>query len=334
MKKISISLLFCWLGLSLFAQQEGKKVIATASMISDIASNIAGPHLNITCIVPIGGDPHLHEPTPRDAQLVNGADLILKNGLTFEGWLNELIENSGTKAKSILVTEGVDVITSKVYKNATDPHAWMNALNGVIYAENIKNAFSALDPAHAADYQANFEKYKIALVELDQYIGDKLGEIPQERRILITSHDAFQYYGRRYGIQLESVLGTSTDADVQTSDVVRLNEVIKKNKVPAVFIESTIRPKLLEQLAKDNNIKVGGKLYADSIGDKDSPASTYLKMLRHNTDVIHQALSQKMFSDATDAIPESSETNTNYYIIGFLSALFLGGFFLVYQKLN
>ncbi len=334
MKKISISLLLCWLTLSLFAQQAEKKIIATASMISDIASNIAGPHLSITCIVPIGGDPHLHEPTPRDAQLVNGADLILKNGLTFEGWLNELIENSGTKAKSILVTEGVDVITSKVYENATDPHAWMNALNGIIYAENIKNAFSELDPAHAEDYQANFEKYKIALVELDQYIKEKLGAIPQTRRILITSHDAFQYYGRRYGIRLESVLGTSTDADVQTSDVVRLNEVIKKNKVPAVFIESTIRPKLLEQLAKDNNIKVGGKLYADSIGDKDSPASTYLKMLRHNTDVIYQALSQEMFSDATDAIAESSESNTNYYIIGFLGVLFLGGFFLAYQKLN
>lgn len=294
------------LSFSLLAQEKFK-VVATASIFADMAENIAGDYIEIKTIVPIGGDPHLHEPTPRDAQLVNSADLILMNGLTFEGWLNELIENSGTKAKTALITKGVNAIESKQYKGSTDPHAWMDVNNGLIYIKNIKDALVELDPEGKEQYEFNYGVYKQQLEELDQYIKDRIGEIPIEKRVLITSHDAFQYYGRKYGILLESVLGVSTDAEVQTSDITRLSKVIRERKVPAVFIESTINPKLLKQIASDNKVSIGGQLFADSIGDKDSDAPTYYDMLKHNTDVIVDALKKEVESaEVTDNQPNNN----------------------------
>ena len=315
--------------------QTKPKIVATASMIADMAKNIAGDKFEIDCIVPIGGDPHLHEPTPRDAMLVSNAQLILMNGLTFEGWLSELIENSGTKAKSILVTEGIEAVESLTYENSADPHAWMDASNGMIYIENIKNAFAELDPENAAFYEKNYQNYKSKLEVLDLFIMKQIQSIPKEKRILITSHDAFQYYGRRYGIQLEAILGTSTDADVQTSDIMRINQVIRKNKVPAVFVESTINPKLLQQLAKDNNIEIGGELYADSIGDEDSPAPSYYKMLEYNTLTIVKALiGEKVGETEKKEIDEEKKNSNSLALFVVIGVLFLGGFFIVFKKLN
>ncbi len=283
------------------------KVVATASMISDMVSQIAGEKIELTCIVPIGGDPHIYEPTPKDVQLVAQADLIVRNGLTFEGWLNELIENSGTSAKTITATDGITPIESQIYKNATDPHAWMDASNALVYIDNIKEALVNMDPQNASFYSYNHETYRDKILKTDTYIKEQIATIPVEKRILITSHDAFQYYGRRYSIRLESILGVSTDADIQTSDIIRLNKIIQENQVPALFIESTINPKVLQQLAKDNDVRIGGKLYADSIGDKDSPAPTYLDMLRHNTDVIVAGLT--MDSVISDDMQEGQVGN-------------------------
>lgn len=326
MKKFLIFLIFILCNISVFSQEK-KTLVATASMMADMATNISGGLVEVKCIVPIGGDPHLHEPTPRDAQLVNKADLIIKNGLTFEGWLNELIENSGTKAKTIRVTEGIQPIQSTQYKNSADPHAWMDASLGLKYIENIKNALVELDPDNASVFEFNYGIYKQQLEDLDQYIKTEIQKIPAKKRVLITSHDAFQYYGRAYGIQLEAILGTSTDAQAQTSDIIRLNKVIRANKVPALFVESTVNPKLLKQLAADNDIQIGGQLYADSIGDKDSPAPTYLDMLKHNTDVIVAALTRES-SPEISAIP-SEEGGSSWWLWGIIAGLLIGGFVLM-----
>ncbi|MEO0043467.1 MAG: hypothetical protein RL329_2915 [Bacteroidota bacterium] len=266
------------------------KIVATTSMIADIAQNIAGNRLKIDCILPIGSDPHLHEPTPKDAQMVGEAQLVLVNGLTLEGWMKELIENSGTKAKIITCTIGIDAIVSEQFHGSADPHAWMQAINGIIYAQNICKALSELIPTESAFYENNLKQYIQKLTELDQFIQKEIASIPAKRRVLVTSHDAFHYYGARYGLQLEAVLGTSTDADVQTSDMVRLAKVLVTTGVPALFIESTINPKLLQQIAADNHVVVGGKLFADSLGD--TVAATYIDLLRHNTIVIATALKQ------------------------------------------
>jgi ABC-type Zn uptake system ZnuABC Zn-binding protein ZnuA len=306
--------------ISSFAQDEPTyKVVATASIFADMAKNIATDRIDIETIVPIGGDPHLHEPTPRDAQLVIDADLILRNGLTFEGWLNELIDNSGTDAESVLITEGIEAIESEQYAGSSDPHAWMNARNGLIYIENIKNALIELDPEGREQYEFNYGVYKQQLEDLDAYIRTRVQEIPEEKRVLITSHDAFQYYGRRYGIQLESILGVSTDAEAQTSDILRLNEVIQRTQVPAVFIESTVNPKLLAQIATDNDVRIGGELFADSIGDEESKAPSYYDMLKYNTDTIVDALTKT--EEEVEAAPEEGGSKIWIYVLLAVAAL-------------
>lgn len=309
------------------------KVVSSASMFTDMVMNIGGNRVEALTIVPIGGDPHLHTPSPRDAKLVTEASLILINGLTFEGWINELIENSGTKAKTVLITKNIKPISSDTYKNSTDPHAWMDVNNGRIYILNIMKALQEMDPVNAEYYKANYIAYDKKLAALDRYIFNKMDEIPRENRILITSHDAFKYYGKRYALGLEAIMGISTDAEVQTSDITRVSQTIKQYNIPAVFIESTINPKLLQQIAEDNDIIIGGSLYADSLGDKDSPASTYIDMLTHNTNSIVNGLTGR----ASENIVENDmqeNPKSNMYIYGLLGFILLGGMVLVIKNLS
>lgn len=177
------------------AQSGNKKplVVSSASMFSDIAANIGGDLIETGTIVPIGGDPHIYEPTPGDVQLIVKADLIFQNGFTFEGWISELIKNSGTKATVVTITEGIGPIVSPKHQNATDPHAWMEPLNGMIYAQNIRNAIITLLPEHAEKIKANFSAYVKQLEELDIYIRERIALIDTSKRILITSHDSFHY---------------------------------------------------------------------------------------------------------------------------------------------
>lgn len=266
------------------------RVVATTSIIADIAQNIIGDKMLVQTLLPIGTDPHLHEATPRDAHKVYKANLLIMNGLTLEGWLASLIKNSGTKAKIKTATEGVLALTSPDYKNATDPHAWMTVKNGSIYARNIAAAAIDLDRSNSSFYEKNLEIYLARLQQLETYIQKRIAEVPANQRVLITSHDAFQYFGREYGFTLEAVLGTSTDADAQTSDIQRIATTIRKTGVKAIFVEATINPKLLHQISADYNIKIGGNLFADSLGDTASGANTYLDMLKKNIDIIIDGL--------------------------------------------
>lgn len=332
---IFIITVFCFLSVN---AQDKPVVASTASMIWDMARNIGGDHFEYKMIVPIGGDPHTYEPTPSDARLVASADLILKNGLTFEGWLNTLIKNSGTKADVVTVTEGVPALTSVDYKDAADPHAWMDVTYAQFYIKNIKNAMIKLAPEHEADFEANFQKYSKQLVELDAFILNEINKIPAKQRILITSHDAFQYFGRRYGLKLQAIQGVSTDAEVKTADVMRVNKVIRESGVPAVFVESTINPKMLNRLAKDNDIVVGGSLFADSLGGEKSDAPTYIDMLRHNALTIVAGLTRTKTDSKTTTTDSSNDTESsntsNYLLIGLLAAVFLGGMGFMIGKLS
>lgn len=325
-KILSISF-FLVLGITLSAQKP--KVVSSASMIWDIAKNIAGDHVEHGLIVPVGGDPHLYEPTPGDAKLVYEADHIFINGLTFEGWILELIANSGTNATTDTVTKGIIPISSSKYKDSYDPHAWMDVKNGMVYARNIKDALVRLVPDKSEIFKSNFEKYINELESLDAYIVDRIAEIPQEKRVLITSHDAFEYYGKRYGLRLEAMMGISTESEAQTSDIIRISKTIKETGVPAIFIESTINPKLIKQVAKDNNVIVGGELFADSIGDKESDGDSYIKMLKHNTDVITEALKGK--SPELQLVKSKPASLWPYLIIGLF---FILGLLYLVLKLN
>lgn len=265
-------------------------VVASASIFADMARNIAGDEVRVEMVVPIGGDPHIFEPTPESVRLVADADLILINGLTFEGWMNELIANSGTRAKTVTITRGIETIESEEYENSADPHAWMTAANGLIYVRNIRDALIDLDPFNRKTYEFNAGVYLQQLEDLDREIFRLVESIPERQRVLITSHDAFRYFGRYYGIRVEAALGTSTDADVQTDDVNRLTGIIRETGVPAIFVESTINPKLIRQIAEDTEVIIGGSLYADSLGEPDTEAGTYEGMLTFNATTIAGAL--------------------------------------------
>ena len=330
MKHYTTLLIILFSFLSHFAQAQGKiNVVASASMWADMTEHIAGDKATIDRIVPIGGDPHTYEPTPSDAIKVSNADLILVNGLTFEGWINDLIGNSGTKAETVLVTKYVTPISSDDYENATDPHAWMDAANGRQYAKAIYEALVKLDPDNEEYYTQNYNTYDREIADLDNYIKAEVATIPSDKRILVTSHDAFKYYGKAYGIQLEAIQGISTEAEAQLSDMTRVTEVIQRTKIPAIFVESTINPKMLQQIAKDNNIAIGGELFADSLGKKGGEGGTYISMLKHNTDIIVKALSKSEFTETTE---ETSTNNLYLYLALGIGLLLIMG--LAFTKLT
>lgn len=325
MKKLTLLFFITFLALRANAQEPKKLVVATASIFADMAENIAGGEVEIKTIVPIGGDPHIYEPTPADAQLVSKADLILKNGFTFEGWIDGLIESAGSKAPVATITAGIQPIG---YKSSTDPHAWMAAANGLIYIENIKNALIELVPEKREMFEFNYGVYRKQVEDMDAYISEQIKKIPEPRRVLITSHDAFRYFGAQYGVRLESVIGVSTEAEAQTSDIIRLNRIIQESGVPAVFIETTVNPKLLEQIAEDNHVAIGGSLFSDSIGEPDSGAPTYLDMLKFNTDTIVKALTSEKTVEANE------EEGTSWLLWAVLAFLLVGGLVLVGKKIS
>lgn len=294
MKKIAYLLLPWIFLLASFNMALGKaekpKILATTTFLADLVANVSGDLAEVRSLMPIGGEPHIYDPVPGDAQKIADSDIIFKNGLHLEGWLDEMLENAGNDVPIITLTEGIPVIQSEDHANAYDPHAWMNVRFALIYVENIKAALIDFLPEKEAEIQANYERYRAELVALDQYIEEKINLIPKEKRVLITSHDAFRYYGQRYGLQVESVMGTSTEADIRIEDVQQLVRVIRELGVPSIFIESTIDPKQLRQLAGDQGIVIGGKLFADSLGDEESGAGTYTSMLKQNTDLIVRGL--------------------------------------------
>lgn len=328
-KLIKSFIFFVLISVSSFGQE---KIVATASIMQDIVQNIAGSDIQVESIVPIGGDPHIYDPTPSDAALISQSKVIFINGLTFEGWLGKLIDNSGTSAEIVLMTKDIQPIESLKYKNSADPHAWMDVINAVKYAENAKDGLIRIYPEQKTEFEQNFKIYRDSLMELHEWVHNQIQRIPESHRYLVTSHDAFQYYGRQYGIELVALLGTTTDAEIQTSDVLRVNKIIKEKELPAIFIESTINPKLMKQLAQDNNVQIGGELFADSLSDKDGPASSYIKMIKHNTNTIVQALRSKNISDAKQTNDNSTKTLL-YWLIPLLIMIFgLSIFFISRSK--
>jgi len=306
-------------------------VVCSASIFADMTVVISGDLVRVESVVPIGGDPHIYEPTPDDVRLVSQADLVLINGLTFEGWMNELIANSGTRAKTVTITEGIGTIESEEYANSSDPHAWMTAANGVRYAENVRDALIELDPFNKEVYEFNAGLYIQQLQDLDAEIFRQIESIPADRRILITSHDAFRYFGRHYGIQVEAALGTSTDAEVRTDDVNRLTNIIRDSGVPAIFVETTINPKLIRQIATDNEVIIGGNLYADSLGEPDSPAGTYVGMLKYNVSTIVAALRGETGDVGIGLGPGSAQ---QWLLLSIILAVMAGAFGFMVNRLN
>lgn len=275
------------------ASAEPLKVIASFSIIADLAKNVGGDRIEITTLVGPDSDAHVYEPRPADAAAVAAADVVLVNGLHFEGFLQRLVEASGTTAPLVELTQGSELLENakEQHHEASDPHAWQSAGNAETYVKNIAEALCAADSAGCDTYKVNAEAYETKLRQLDDEIKASIAAIPLEKRTIITSHDAFGYFAREYGVTFLAPEGVSTESEASAADVAALIRQIRKNKASAIFVENIANPRLIEQIASETGIKVGDTLYSDALSDASGPASTYIDMMKHNARTIKAAIS-------------------------------------------
>lgn len=276
--------------------QEKLPVVASFSILGDFVREIGGERVAVTTLVGPDGDAHVFSPTPADAKTVAGAKLVVVNGLKFEGWLTRLIKSSGTKATVATATTGITALKMADdhghghSHGGEDPHAWQSVANARLYVGNVRDALIAADPAGKATYEANAAAYQTKLDALEAEIKATVARIPADRRKAITSHDAFGYFAKAYGIAFIAPQGVSTEAEASAKDVARIIRQIKAQKVPAVFLENIANPRLAEQIAKESGAKIGGRLYSDALSAADGPAGTYIAMMKHNISQIEKAL--------------------------------------------
>ena len=289
------------------AAAEPLKVVASFTVIADFARNVGGERVDVATIVGPDGDAHVYEPRPADAVAMAKADVVLVNGLHFEGFLRRLVEASATGARIVELTRGVTPIAFKPEfaeaghdhdagadeaehdHGALDPHAFQSVPNARIYVKNIADAFCAADAAGCDGYRANAAAYGKKLEALDAEVRAAIAAIPEQRRVVITSHDAFGYFEYEYGLTFLAPQGLSTDSEPSAADVARLIEQVRQRQAAAIFVETVTNPRLIEQIAAETGIKVGGALHSDALSG-DGPASTYIGMMRDNVAKIKGAI--------------------------------------------
>jgi zinc/manganese transport system substrate-binding protein len=277
------------------AEAQGKiHVIATFSILADFARNVGGDAVEVTSLVGPDGDAHAYSPSPADGKRLADARLILVNGLGFEGWIDRLVKASGTKAVVVTASRGVKprqmTEEDEHDHGKTDPHAWQSVANAKVYIANIRDALTKADADRKAAYEANAAAYLAKLDALENDIKATMAAIPPARRKIITTHDAFGYFGTAYRMQFIAPQGVSTETEVSARDVARIIRQIKTQKIPAVFLENVTDPRLMKRIADEAGAKIGGKLYSDALSGPDGPAATYLDMMRNNLEEFQSAL--------------------------------------------
>ncbi|RMV92434.1 Cation ABC transporter, periplasmic cation-binding protein [Pseudomonas caricapapayae] len=294
MKRLMVLSSIAALALSAFAtlaQAKPLEAVASFTVIADMVSTVGGDRVHVKSLIGPNGDPHVYEPTPSDAQALKNADLAFVSGLHLEGWMDRLIKASGYKGKPVVLSEGVKTRSmDEDGKRIVDPHAWNSAANGVIYVRNIIAALKKADPEGASVYQANGDRYIVELQQLDIYARDQIHSIPSAKRKILTSHDAFGYFGDAYGVTFLSPLGLSTESEASAADVSKLIRQIKAEHVSAYFFENSSDPRLVKQIAEASGAQPGGELYVESLSPADGPAPTYAKMFRYNVDTLTTAM--------------------------------------------
>ncbi|MBV8791810.1 MAG: metal ABC transporter substrate-binding protein [Pseudolabrys sp.] len=266
--------------------QDKIKTVATFSILGDLVKNVGGNRVDVEILVGPNSDSHVYAPTPADAKKVGAAKIVFVNGLGLEGWMTRLVNSAGSKAATVTATTGVKPLKMedehKPGHMVTDPHAWQSVANAKIYVGNIRDGLIAADPGGKSIYEANAAAYLTKLDALEGEVKSAIGKIPQERRRIITTHDAFGYFGAAYGMEFISPEGVSTESEASAKDVAKIIEQIKKQKVPAVFMENISDPRLMEQVARESGARIGGTLYSDALSDPKGPAATYVDMMRNN----------------------------------------------------
>lgn len=272
--------------------QDKLKVVATFSILADFVKAVGGDRVEVKALVGPNSDAHVYQPAPSDARTLADAKVVFVNGLGFEGWINRLVKASGTKAAMATATKGIKPRKSDDDHGHgdADPHAWQSVANAKIYAANVRDALIAADPAGKSAYEANATAYLAKLDALDAEVKTAVAAIPADRRRIITTHDAFGYFGVAYGVAFIAPQGVSTESEVSAKDVAKIITQIKKEKIPAVFLENVTDERLLKRIGEESGARIGGTLYSDALTDEKGSAPTYLDMMRHNVKQLASAL--------------------------------------------
>jgi zinc/manganese transport system substrate-binding protein len=263
--------------------QDRLNVVASFSIIGDFVRNVGGERVSVTTLVGADGD----VPAPADAKKIADAKLVIVNGLGLEGWLSRLAQSAATKAAIVVATAGIAPL--KIGSDA-DPHAWQSVANARIYVTNIRDALGAADPVNAEAYRANAEAYLTKLDALDREVREAIANIPESRRKVISTHDAFGYFAAAYGVEFIAPLGVSTESEASARDIARIITQIRTSKIPAVFLENISDPRLIRRISAETGARVGGTLYSDSLTGEKGDAPTYIDMVRHNIRALTSAL--------------------------------------------
>jgi zinc/manganese transport system substrate-binding protein len=278
------------------AQTAPPRIVASFSILADMTRELAPAGTVVASLVGPNADAHVFEPSPADGRHLAQADLVVVNGLNFEGWFDRLIEVSGYRGPVVVASRGVKLPASQeAHKRhddgAVDPHAWQNLANARIYVANISSALAARWPQHQAEIESRRVAYLVRVDELDRRVRDSLNTIPRDRRRVITSHDAFGYFGAAYGVDFLALQGWDTHSEPSATAVGRLIRQIRQRGVRAVFIENISDPRLVERIAQEAGVRVGGTLYSDALSLPGGSADTYLKLIEHNARTLVDTLS-------------------------------------------
>lgn len=286
---------------------EKVQVVATIGMITDIVKQVGGERVAVIGLMGPGVDPHLYKASAGDLQRLTSAHLILYNGLHLEAKMGDVLGKLSGDTKTVAVTDGVDrnlLLTPPEFEGQYDPHLWFDVTLWMQAVGNIRDALSTLDADNAQIYRSNAERYLAELTELHEYVKTQAERVPAEQRVLVTAHDAFNYFGKAYQFEVRGLQGISTATEAGIADVQELATFIASRRIPAIFAESSVSSKSLEAVqaavnAKGFSVAIGGQLFSDAMGDDGTPEGTYIGMVRHNIDTIVTALLGETHTEST-----------------------------------
>ena len=300
---VAICSVITYVSLPALAQDDKLQVVASFSIIGDFAEQVGGDNIELKTLVAPNSDTHVYEPRPADAMALARADVVLTNGLGFEGFMDRLVTASATDAAIVTLTDGVDVREEPggghyhfidgeaiFHAGGFDPHAWQSVANAKIYVENIRDAFCAADNEHCEAFEANAARYLNELDGLDGEILMSVEALPEDSRTVVVAHNAFGYFEVAYGIRFLSPQGVSTESEASAADVAGLIRQMREASAGAIFAENISDTRLLEQIANEADTQISGVLYSDALSEADGPASSYVAMMRHNAQTITSAL--------------------------------------------
>jgi zinc/manganese transport system substrate-binding protein len=290
---LAICIVLAWPSPHVSAVPAPIRVMVSFSILEDIVRQIGGDDVSVTSLIGPDSDAHAFEPNPDQARLLSKAQLFVINGLGLEGWLTRLTGSAQYRGTITVATRGINPITTAEAGETApvpDPHAWQDPRNAIVYADNVRRALAAVDPAHAEAYRQRFRQYRGELEALDRQVREELSGMPTGKRRVITSHDAFAYYGKAYGVTFLAPEGISTDSEPSARTIAGLIRQIRREGIKALFVENISDPRLIDEIARETGATPGLPLYSDALSRPDEPAPTYVTMIRYNTAALKQGM--------------------------------------------